>query len=54
MWGLFVGVSLAFVLHSFYEGWQQRRLDKKHLIEMRKNVHIGRRWDIARGKWLED
>jgi hypothetical protein len=54
MWGLFVGVSLAFVLYSFYEEWQQRRLNKKHLAEMRKDFAGGRRWDVAKGQWTNE
>jgi hypothetical protein len=54
MWGLFVGVSLAFVLYSFYEEWQQRRLNKKHLAEMRKDFAGRRRWDVAKGQWVDD
>jgi predicted PurR-regulated permease PerM len=54
MWGLFVGVTLAFVLYSYYEEWQQRRLDKKQLGKMRENVAKRRRWDIAKGQWIDD
>ena len=54
MWGLFVGVSLAFALYSFYEEWQQHRLAKKHLAKMRKDFAVGRRWDVAKGQWADD
>ena len=42
IWGLFVGVTLAFVLYSFYEEWQQRWLNKKRLADMRKNFKASR------------
>jgi hypothetical protein len=54
MWGLFVGVSLAFVLYSFYEGWQQRRVDKKRLADMRENFNLGRHFDVTKGQWNDD
>jgi hypothetical protein len=43
----FVGVSLAFVLYSFYEEWQQHRLAKKHLAKMRKDFAL-----VVVGMWL--
>jgi hypothetical protein len=54
MWGLFVGVSLAVMLYSFIEEWQQRRLNKKHLTKMRKDFVAGRHWDVRKGQWDDD
>ena len=54
MWGFFVGVTLAFVLYSFYEEWQQRRVDKKRLVDMRKDFKVGRRFDVTKGQWSDD
>jgi len=54
MWGLFVGVSLAVMLYSFIEEWQQRRLNKKHLTKMRKDFVAGRHWDVRKGQWNDD
>ena len=54
MWGLFVGVSLAFMLFSFYEGWRQRRMDKERLAHMRKNFEVGRHFDVTKGQWSDD
>jgi hypothetical protein len=51
MWGLFVGISLAFALYSFYEGWQRRRVDKKRLADMRENFKLGRHFDVTKGQW---
>jgi len=53
MWGFFVGVTLAFVLYSFYEEWQQRRVDKKRLADMRKDFKVGRRFDVTKGQWSD-
>jgi hypothetical protein len=50
----FVGVSLAFILYSFYEEWQQGRLNKKRLSDMRKNFKVGRPFDVAKGEWGND
>jgi predicted PurR-regulated permease PerM len=54
MWGFFVGVTLAFVLYSYYEEWQQHRLDKKRLARMREDVAKHRRWDVAKGQWMDE
>jgi hypothetical protein len=48
---LFAGVSLAFLLYSFFEEWRQHRLNKIHLLEMRQKFQVGRRWDVAKGQW---
>jgi hypothetical protein len=53
MWGLFLGVSLAFIL-VFYEEWQQRRLNKKRLSEMRTKFKVGRHFDVTKGEWSDD
>ena len=54
MWGLFLGVSLAFILYSFYEEWQQRRLNKKRLSEMRTKFKGGRYFDVTKGEWSHE
>ena len=54
MFELFAGISLAFLLYSFFEEWRQRRLNKIHLLEMRQNFKVGRRWDVAKGQWSEN
>jgi hypothetical protein len=51
---LFAGISLAFLLYSFLEEWRQRRLNKIHLVEMRQNFRVGRRWDVAKGQWSDN
>jgi len=53
MWGFFVGVTLAFVLYSFYEEWQQRRVDKKRLADMRKkDVITAEEFDAKKAELL--
>jgi len=52
MWGLFLGVSLAFILYSFYEEWQQSRLNKKR--QMRTKFKGGRYFDVTKGEWSDD
>jgi hypothetical protein len=47
---LFAGISLA----SFFEEWRQRRLNKIHLVEMRRNLKVGRHWDVAKGQWSDN
>jgi len=54
MWGLFAGISLAFMIYSFYEGWHQRRVDKERLANMRKHFKIGRHFDVTKGQWSDD
>jgi hypothetical protein len=54
MWGLLVGIYLAYVLYPFIYEWQQRRLNKERLRKMRENFAKGRRWDVAKGGWLDD
>ena len=51
---LFAGISLAFLLYSFFEEWHQRRLNKSRLNEMRKHFKVGRRWDVAKGQWSDN
>lgn len=54
MLSLFAGISLAFLLYSFYEEWRQRRLNKHRLLVMRTNFKGGQRWDVAKGQWSDD
>jgi hypothetical protein len=46
--------SSAFLLFAFYEGWQQRRVDKKRLANMRENFKLGRHFDVSKGQWGDD
>jgi hypothetical protein len=50
---LFAGISLAFLLYSFFEEWRQSRLNESHLLQMRQNIKVGRRWDVAKGQWSD-
>jgi hypothetical protein len=54
MWGLLIGIYLAYVLYPFMYEWQQRRLNKRRLRTMRENFAKGRRWDVTKGGWLDD
>jgi hypothetical protein len=54
MWGLLIGIYLAYVLYPFIYEWQQRRLNKTRLRKMRENFAKGRRWDVAKGGWLSE
>jgi hypothetical protein len=52
VWGLLVGIYLAYVLYPFIYEWQQRRLNKRRLRMMREKFARGRRWDATKGGWL--
>jgi hypothetical protein len=54
MWGLFLGIYLAFAVYPFYYEWQQRRLNNARLKRMREDFARRRRWDVAKGQWTDD
>jgi hypothetical protein len=53
VWGLLVGIYLAFALYPFFYEWRQRRLNKTRLHTMREHAAKGRRWDVAKGEWID-
>jgi hypothetical protein len=53
MWGLLVGIYLAFALYPFFYEWRQRRLNKMRLHTMREHAAKGHRWDVAKGEWKD-
>jgi hypothetical protein len=54
MWGIFLGIYLAYILYPFFHEWQQRRLDEKRLRKMREDFAKNRRWDVAKGQWIDE
>jgi hypothetical protein len=54
MWGFLAGITLWAILYPFLRDWQQRRVDKRRLADMRKHVAQGHRWDVLQGRWLDE
>jgi hypothetical protein len=54
MWGIFAGIALWLILYPLIEEWQQRRLDKQRLANMRRHFSLGHRWDALQGRWVDD
>ena len=53
MWWV-VYLSLSFVLPAaeMADEWRLHRSADKDLIEMRKHVASGEKWDVTRGRWI--
>jgi hypothetical protein len=54
MWGFFLGIYLVYLLYPLIEEWRQRRLDEKRLRKMREDFAKRRRWDVAKGQWIDE
>jgi hypothetical protein len=54
MWGFLIGLYIAMIVYPFYEEWQQRRVDKRRLAKMRMYHATGRRFDAAKGQWIDE
>ena len=54
MWGFLIGLYIAMIVYPFYEEWQQRRADKNRLAKMRMYHAAGRRFDVAKGQWIDE
>lgn len=54
MCGFFLGIYLVYLLYPLVEEWRQRRLDEKRLRKMREDFAKRRRWDVAKGQWIDE
>jgi hypothetical protein len=54
MWGFLIGLYIAMIIYPFLEEWKQRRVDKERLAKMREHHATGRRWDVAKGQWIDE
>jgi hypothetical protein len=54
MVGLLLSIYLVYVLYPFFYEWRQRRLNKTRLRAMREHAAKGHRWDVAKGRWIDD
>ena len=54
MLGFFLGIYLVYLLYPLIEEWRQRRLDEKRLRKMREDFAKRRRWDVAKGQWIDE
>ena len=52
--GILLGIYLAYILYPLFDEWRQRRLDKRRLRKMREHFAKGRRWDVAKGEWIDE
>jgi hypothetical protein len=53
MWGFLIGLYIAMLIYPFFEEWQERRVDRERLAKMRAHHATGRRWDVAKGQWID-
>jgi hypothetical protein len=54
VWGFLIGLYMAMLIYPVIEEWRQRRADRQRLANMRARHATGRRWDVAKGQWIEE
>ncbi len=50
-WGLIISLVFAYPVIEIVEEWRIHRSAKKDLVEMRRHVTSGDKWDVVRGRW---